>query len=91
MVLLSERPEFNEKIHAASLMAPSGYMSNANWGLRLLTLGRPILEVSNELFELFSIKRLLRDLQNILLESISAVQKCGNSPAKNGDRFHLNL
>lgn len=49
MVLLSERPEFNEKIHAASLMAPSGYMSNVNWALRLLTLSRPILEVCNEL------------------------------------------
>lgn len=29
MVLLSERPEYNEKIYAASLMAP-GYMSNTD-------------------------------------------------------------
>lgn len=48
MALLSEKPEYNAKIHAASLMAPTGYMSHADWMLRLLTLGRPILEVSNE-------------------------------------------
>ncbi|XP_055325866.1 lipase 3-like [Sitodiplosis mosellana] len=45
MVLLSEKPEYNAKIYAASLMAPVGYMNNSDWMLRSLTLARPFLEL----------------------------------------------
>lgn len=51
MVLLSERPEYNQKIYAASLLAPVAYMNHSDWTLRYLTLARPFLEVSNDQWE----------------------------------------
>lgn len=46
MVLLAERPEYNAKIHVASLMAPIGYMKNADFLVKLATSTiMPVLEV----------------------------------------------
>lgn len=53
MVLLSEKPEYNEKIYAASLLAPVSFMKNADWLLKSLTFTRPVVEVRFELNKLF--------------------------------------
>ena len=45
LVLLSERPEYNDKIYAASLMAPVGYIYYADSIYKLLTMAIPILRV----------------------------------------------
>lgn len=47
LVLLSERPEYNDKINVASFMAPIGYLYNAAFLIKFVTLFiMPILEVN---------------------------------------------
>lgn len=47
MALLSEKPEFNDQIHAVSLMAPVSYLTHAEFFYRMLSnLERP-LQVTN--------------------------------------------
>lgn len=45
MVLLSEKPEYNEKIYAASLMAPVAGIYYADSIFKLFTAALPILRV----------------------------------------------
>lgn len=45
LVMLSERPEYNDKIYAASLMAPVGYIYGADSIYKLFTVAIPILRV----------------------------------------------
>lgn len=46
LVLLSERPEYNDKIHAASLMAPVGWIYYADSIYKLFTVALPLLRVT---------------------------------------------
>ena len=45
MVLLSERPEYNEKIAAASLIAPVGYMKRLHFLSKYLDFLMPLVQV----------------------------------------------
>lgn len=45
LVMLSERPEYNDKIHAVSLMAPVGYIYYADSIYKLFTAVIPMLRV----------------------------------------------
>lgn len=45
IVLLSEKPEFNDKIYAASLLGPLGYMYHLDLFYKLLFSTLPILQV----------------------------------------------
>lgn len=50
MVLLAERPEYNDKIHVADLMAPIGYLDHADVLVKFATAKiMPILEVISKL------------------------------------------
>lgn len=47
LVLLSERPEYNDKINVASFMAPIGYLYHAAFLIKFVTLFiMPVLEVN---------------------------------------------
>lgn len=46
MVLLSQKPEYNRKVAAASLLAPVGYLGNSGRMLKFLSNITPILAVS---------------------------------------------
>lgn len=46
MVLLSEKPEYNEKIAAASLLAPVGYMRHSNSVFKFPLPLTPIMDVN---------------------------------------------
>lgn len=46
LVMLSERPEYNDKIYAASLMAPVGYIYDADSIYKLGTIALPLLRVT---------------------------------------------
>ncbi|XP_031633600.1 lipase 1-like isoform X2 [Contarinia nasturtii] len=75
LVLLSEKPEYNEKVHAASLMAPVSYMNNSDYLLRWLTYTRPLLELfrNSEFLPRESMKNLAAPICEIDL-----VNFCGN-------------
>lgn len=45
LVMLSERPEYNSKIYAASLMAPVGYIYYADSIYKLFTAALPMFKV----------------------------------------------
>lgn len=45
LTMLSERPEYNEKLYAASLLAPAGYMTNTHFIFQFLGQTRSIFEV----------------------------------------------
>lgn len=45
LVMLSERPEYNDKIYAASLMAPVGYIYYSDSIFKLFTVFMPLLRV----------------------------------------------
>lgn len=49
LVMLSEFPEYNDKIYAASLMAPVGYIYYADSLYKLFTVAIPILRVTIEI------------------------------------------
>lgn len=46
--MLSERPEYNDKIYAASLMAPVGYIYYSDSIYKLFTVIMPLLRVTIE-------------------------------------------
>lgn len=45
MALLAEKPEFNDQIHAVSLMAPVGYLAHAEFFYRVLSILQEPLQV----------------------------------------------
>lgn len=45
MVLLSEKPEYNDKIYVASLMAPVGYIDNVDYIYKILSTVAPLFKV----------------------------------------------
>lgn len=45
LVMLSERPEYNDKFYAASLMAPVGYIYYSDSIYKLFTAVMPLLRV----------------------------------------------
>lgn len=45
LVLLSEKPEYNDKIYVASLMAPVGYMKNVDYIYKILSTIAPLFKV----------------------------------------------
>lgn len=45
MVLLTEKPEYNDKIHVASMLAPVGYMSHVDVVYKLIFSIVPVLKV----------------------------------------------
>lgn len=46
MVLLSEKPEYNDKIYVASMMAPVGYMSHSDSIYRLFSYISSFMDVT---------------------------------------------
>lgn len=49
MVLLSEKPEYNEKIHIASMLAPVGYLSHVDIVYKLLFSLLPTAQVMEKM------------------------------------------
>ena len=47
MTMLSELPEYNQYIAAASLLAPVGYLNNSGYILKTLSIVSPLLKVSS--------------------------------------------
>lgn len=45
IVLLSEKPEYNDKIHVAAMLAPVGYMTHSESIYKLSATFSPILDV----------------------------------------------
>ena len=52
LVLLSERPEYNDKIAAASLLVPIGYMKRLHESMKHLDFLMPLLQVIMNIFAL---------------------------------------
>lgn len=51
LVLLSEKPEYNDKIHIASLMAPVGYVNHEDFLYQILARVVPMFVVIQNLRE----------------------------------------
>lgn len=60
MVLLSERPEYNDKFYVASLMAPIGYMDHADYLVKL---------ASSAITPLFQVIRLQKETKSIDIQT----------------------
>lgn len=69
LVMLSERPEYNDKIYAASLLAPVGYIHDADSIYKLITsFALPLLRVIIETKIIFT-----KECSNGLLFTILAI------------------
>lgn len=52
LILLSERPEYNEKLYAASLMTPTAYFRATSPFLQIVEQVTPLLQVISKFVEL---------------------------------------